>query len=251
MAGHSKWAQIKHKKAQVDAKKGKIFTKIVKEISVAARLGGGDPEKNPRLRLAIDRAREVNMPSDNIKRAIMKGTGELPGTSYEEVVYEGYGPGGVALLIEVMTDNKNRTVSEIRHLLSKHGGSLGESGCVSWIFEKKGYMLVDKKSVDEDTLLSVALESGVEDVKNEEKEENYEIIVPPDKLKDVKNKMEKAGINISMAEVTMLPKNYVSLDGNAVEQMLKLMEALEEHDDVQNVYANFDIPEEAMSKVSA
>lgn len=251
MAGHSKWAQIKHKKAQVDAKKGKIFTKIVKEISVAARLGGGDPEKNPRLRLAIDRAREVNMPSDNIKRAIMKGTGELPGTSYEEIVYEGYGPGGVALLIEVMTDNKNRTVSEIRHLLSKHGGSLGESGCVSWIFEKKGYILVDKKAVDEDTLLSVALDAGVDDLKNDEKEDNYEIIVPPDKLKEVKNAIEQAGINVSMAEVTMLPKNYVPVEGSVAEQMIKLMEALEEHDDVQNVYANFDMPEEAMSKVSS
>ena len=251
MSGHSKWAQIKHKKAQVDAKKGKIFTKIVKEISVAARLGGGDPEKNPRLRLAIDRAREVNMPSDNIKRAIMKGTGELPGTSYEEIVYEGYGPGGVALLIEVMTDNKNRTVSEIRHLLSKHGGSLGESGCVSWIFEKKGYILIDKKAVDEDTLLSVALDAGAEDLKNDEKEDNYEIIVPPDKLKEVKNAIEQAGINVSMAEVTMLPKNYVPVEGSVAEQMIKLMEALEEHDDVQNVYANFDMPEEAMSKVSS
>jgi len=251
VAGHSKWAQIKHKKAQVDAKKGKIFTKIVKEISVAARLGGGDPEKNPRFRLAIDRAREVNMPSDNIKRAIMKGTGELPGTSYEEIVYEGYGPGGVALLIEVMTDNKNRTVSEIRHLLSKHGGSLGETGCVSWIFEKKGYILVDKKAVDEDTLLSVALDAGVDDLKNDEKEDNYEIIVPPDKLKEVKNAIEQAGINVSMAEVTMLPKNYVPVEGSVAEQMIKLMEALEEHDDVQNVYANFDMPEEAMSKVSA
>jgi YebC/PmpR family DNA-binding regulatory protein len=251
VAGHSKWAQIKHKKAQVDAKKGKIFTKIVKEISVAARLGGGDPEKNPRLRLAIDRAREVNMPSDNIKRAIMKGTGELPGTSYEEIVYEGYGPGGVALLIEVMTDNKNRTVSEIRHLLSKHGGSLGESGCVSWIFEKKGYILIDKKAVDEDTLLSVALDAGAEDLKNDEKEDNYEIIVPPDKLKEVKNAIEQAGINVSMAEVTMLPKNYVPVEGSVAEQMIKLMEALEEHDDVQNVYANFDMPEEAMSKVSS
>jgi YebC/PmpR family DNA-binding regulatory protein len=251
VAGHSKWAQIKHKKAQVDAKKGKIFTKIVKEISVAARLGGGDPEKNPRLRLAIDRAREVNMPMDNIKRAIMKGTGELPGTSYEEIVYEGYGPGGVALLIEVMTDNKNRTVSEIRHLLSKHGGSLGESGCVSWIFEKKGYILIDKKAVDEDTLLSVALDAGAEDLKNDEKEDNYEIIVPPDKLKEVKNAIEQAGINVSMAEVTMLPKNYVPVEGSVAEQMIKLMEALEEHDDVQNVYANFDMPEEAMSKVSS
>jgi len=248
VAGHSKWAQIKHKKAQVDAKKGKIFTKLVKEISVAARLGGGDPEKNPRLRVAIEKAREVNMPMDNIKRAIMKGTGELAGTAYEEVTYEGYGPGGVALLIEAMTDNKNRTVSEIRHLLSKHGGSLGESGCVSWIFEKKGYILVDKKSVDEDALLSIVLDAGVEDVKNDPKEDNYEIIVSPEQLKDVKEVLQKAGINISLAEVTMLPKNYVSVEGEDAEKMLKLMDALEDHDDIQNVYANFDIPNEAMIK---
>lgn len=251
MAGHSKWAQIKHKKAQVDAKRGKIFTKLVKEISVAARLGGGDPEKNPRLRVAIEKAREVNMPSDNIKRAIMKGTGELGGAAYEEVIYEGYGPAGVALLIEAMTDNKNRTVSEIRHLLSKHGGSLGESGCVSWIFEKKGYILVDKKTIDEDTLLSIALDAGVEDFRNDPKEENYELIFSPENLKDVKNVLEKAGINISLAEVTMLPKNYVSIEGEDAEKMLKLMDALEDHDDIQNVYANFDIPDEAMNKVSA
>ncbi len=251
MAGHSKWAQIKHKKAQVDAKKGKIFTKLVKEISVAARLGGGDPEKNPRLRVAIEKAREVNMPSDNIKRAIMKGTGELSGTTYEEVTYEGYGPGGVALLIEAMTDNKNRTVSEIRHLLSKHGGSLGESGCVSWLFEKRGYILVDKKTIDEDSLLSIALEAGVEDVKNDPQEENYELIFSPEDFRNIKDSLEKAGIKIALAEITMLPKNYISLEGEDAEKMLKLMDALEDHDDVQNVYANFDIPDEAMKKVSA
>jgi len=251
VAGHSKWAQIKHKKAQVDAKKGKIFTKLVREISVAARLGGGDPEKNSRLRVAIEKAREVNMPMDNIKRAIMKGTGELAGTTYEEVTYEGYGPGGVALLIEAMTDNKNRTVSEIRHILSKHGGSLGESGCVAWIFEKKGYILVDKKSIDEDTLLSVALDAGVEDVKNDPKEDNYEIIVSPEQLKDVKEALQKAGINVSLAEITMLPKNHVSVEGEDAEKMLKLMDALEDHDDIQNVYANFDIPDEAMIKAEA
>lgn len=251
MAGHSKWAQIKHKKAQIDAKRGKIFTKLVREISVAARLGGGDPEKNPRLRVAIEKAREVNMPSENIKRAIMKGTGELAGTAYEEVIYEGYGPGGVALLIEATTDNKNRTVSEIRHLLSRYGGSLGESGCVSWIFEKKGYILVDKKIKDEDTLISIALDAGVEDFRNDPKEESYELIFSPENLKEVKNKLEKEGISISLAEVTMLPKNYVLIEGEDAEKMLKLMEALEDHDDIQNVYANFDIPDEAMNKVSA
>lgn len=251
MAGHSKWAQIKHKKAQVDARKGKIFTKLVKEISVAARLGGGDPEKNPRLRVAIEKAREVNMPSNNIKRAIMKGTGELAGTTYEEITYEGYGPGGVALLIEVMTDNKNRTVSEIRHLLSEYGGSLGESGCVSWIFEKKGYILVDKKTIDEDILISIALEAGIDDIKNDPKEDNFELICLPEKLREIKYFLEKAGIDISVAEVTMLPKNYVSINDEDAEKMLKLMDALEDHDDVQNVYANFDIPYEAMSKINA
>jgi len=251
VAGHSKWAQIRHKKAQVDARKGRIFTKLVREISVAARIGGGDPEKNPRLRAAVEKAKEVNMPMDNIKRAIMKGTGELSGISYEEVIYEGYGPGGVALLIEVMTDNKNRTVSELRHILSRHGGSLGESGCVSWIFEKKGYILVNKKAVDEDTLLSVALDAGVDDVKNDPEEDNYEIIVLPERLKEVKAFIEKAGIPISLAEITMLPKNYVLVDGESAEQMLKLMDALEEHEDVQNVYANFNISDEAMSRAIA
>lgn len=250
MAGHSKWAQIKHKKTHTDAKKGKIFTKLVREISVTARLGGGDPEKNPRLRAAIEKAKEVNMPMENIKRAVMKGIGELTGTSYEEAVYEGYGPGGIALLIEVLTDNKNRTVSEIRHILSRYGGSLGESGCVSWLFEKKGYILVDKKVVDEDTLLSVAVDAGALDVKNDPKEENYEIIVEPEKLQKVKTIIENAKIPIALAQITMLPKTYVLIEGELTEQMLKLMDILEDHDDVQNVYANFDIPDEAVSKVS-
>lgn len=250
MAGHSKWAQIKHKKAHADAKKGRLFTKIVKEISVAARLGGGDPEGNPRLRLAIEKAKEVNMPSENIKRAIMKGTGELPGVSYEEFSYEGYGPGGVAVLIEVLTDNKNRTVSELRHLMSKHGGSLGEAGCVAWMFEKKGYILVEKGNVDEDTLMSVALDAGAEDMKNDPKEDNYEVITRPEDLNSIKESIESAGISVSLAEITMLPKSYVTLDEKNSEQMMRLIEALEDHDDVQNVYANFDIPEEVMAKAS-
>lgn len=240
MAGHSKWAQIKHKKAHTDAKKGKLFTKLVKEISVAARLGGGDPDGNPRLRTAIEKAKEVNMPSENIKRAIMKGTGELPGVSYEEVLYEGYGPGGAAVIIEVMTDNKNRTLPEIRHILSKNGGSLGETGCVSWNFQKKGYILVDKSKIDEDTLMSVVLEAGAEDMKNDPDEENYEIITTVDKFSTVKDALTKASIEFSMAEITMLPKTYVKLTGNQAEQMLKLLDALEDHDDVQNVYSNFD-----------
>ncbi len=249
MAGHSKWAQIKHKKAVVDAKKGKIFSKIVKEISVAARLGGGDISGNPRLRTAIEKAKEVNMPSENIKRAIMKGTGELPGAHYEETFYEGYGPGGVAILLEALTDNKNRTSSEIRHILSKHGGSLGEAGCVSWIFDKKGYILVEKNKVDEDTLIAVALEAGAEDMKNDPKEDNYEIITTPETMNKVKSTIEASGIPISLAEITMLPKSYVNLDEKTAEQMIKLIEILEDHEDIQNVYTNFDIPDEVLLKV--
>jgi len=246
MSGHSKWSQIKHKKANTDAKKGKSFTKIVKEITVAAKSGGGDPEGNPRLRLAIDKAKEVNMPSDNIKKAIMKGTGELPGTTYEEVMYEGYGPGGAAIMMDVLTDNKNRTVSEIRHILSKHGGNLGESGCVSWIFDKRGYILVDKSKVDEDSLMTIVLDAGAEDMKNDPKEDNYEVITAPENLNAVKNSISGNKIDISLAEVTMLPKNYVPLEGSAAEQMMKLIDALEDHDDIQNVYANFDVADDSL-----
>lgn len=249
MSGHSKWAQIKHKKAHTDAKKGRAFTKIVKEISVAARIGGGDPEGNPRLRSAIEKAKEVNMPSENIKRAVMKGTGELPGVTYEDINYEGYGPGGVAILIEVLTDNKNRTVSEIRHILSKHGGSLGEAGCVSWMFEKKGYILVEKSKADEDTLMSIVLDAGAEDMKNDPEEDNYEVITAPEQLNSVKKSIEGQNIPVSIAEITMLPKSYVPMEGQGAEQMVKLLDALEDTDDIQNVYANFDIPDEAMSKV--
>jgi len=245
MSGHSKWSQIKHKKASTDAKKGKAFTKIVKEITVAAR-SGGDPDGNPRLRLAIDKAKEVNMPYDNIKKAIMKGTGELPGVNYEEVIYEGYGPGGAAVLMDVLTDNKNRTVSEIRHILSKNGGNLGESGCVSWIFDKRGYILVDRTKVDEDTLMSVALDAGAEDMINDPKEDNYEIITAPEHLDVVKDAIAGLKIDISLAEVTMLPKNYVALEGQAAEQMIRLIDALEDHDDVQNVYANFDVVDDSL-----
>ncbi len=248
MSGHSKWSQIKHKKGQTDAKRGKIFTKIVKEISIAARLGGGDPDGNPRLRTAIEKAKEVNMPHDNIKKAIMKGTGELPGVSYEEYIYEGYGPAGVALMIEVMTDNKNRTLPEIRHMLGKSGGSLGETGCVSWMFDKKGYILVSKEKVSEDAVMSVALDAGAEDMKNDPNEENYEIITAPEDFSSVREAIEKANIPISSAEVSMLPKNYVVLDEKAAEQMVRLMDSLEDHEDVQNVYANFDIPDEVMEK---
>ncbi|GBD97432.1 MAG TPA: YebC/PmpR family DNA-binding transcriptional regulator [Nitrospirae bacterium] len=248
MSGHSKWAGIKHKKAIVDAKRGKVFTKISKEISVAARIGGGAIEMNPRLRLAVEKAKEANMPSDNVKRAIQKGTGELPGSTYEESIYEGYGPGGVALLLEILTDNKNRTVGEIRHILSKHNGNLGEAGCVAWMFDKKGYILVNKKATDEDTLMSLALDAGAEDFKNEPDEENYEIITAPEDFNKVKEFLEQNNIPLNLAEITMIPQNYVKLESKDAEKMLKLMYALEEHDDVQNVYANFDIPDEVMAK---
>jgi YebC/PmpR family DNA-binding regulatory protein len=248
VSGHSKWSQIKHKKGQTDAKRGKTFTKIVKEVSIAARLGGGDPDGNPRLRSAVEKAKEVNMPHDNIKKAIMKGTGELPGVAYEEYVYEGYGPAGVALMIEVMTDNKNRTLPEIRHMLAKSGGSLGETGCVSWMFDKKGYILVNKSKSSEDTVMSIALDAGAEDMKNDPDEENYEIITAPEDFTRVKDAVEKANIPVASAEVSMLPKNYVVLDERAAEQMVRLMDALEDNDDIQNVYANFDIPDEVAEK---
>lgn len=248
MAGHSKWAQIKHKKAQVDARKGKLFSKIVKEIAVAAKLGGGNPAGNPRLRTAIEKAKDVNMPSENIKRAIMKGTGELPGASYEDFVCEGYGPGGVAILLEVLTDNRNRTLSEIRHIMTKYGGSLGEAGCVAWMFEKKGYILVEKKKIDEETLMSVALDAGAEDIKNDPREDNFEIITAPEDMGRVKTSFDTFGIPVSLAEVTMLPKSYVSVDGKSVDQLIRLIDTLEEHDDIQNVYTNCDFPDEVIAK---
>lgn len=249
MSGHSKWASIKHKKASTDAKRGKVFTKIVKEISIAARLGGGDLSGNPRLRTAIEKAKEVNMPSDNIKRAVMKGTGELPGVSYEEYIYEGYGPGGAAILIEVLTDNKNRTSPEIRHILTKNNGNMGEAGCVGWMFEKKGYILIEKTKIDEDNLMSIALDAGAEDMKNDPKEDNYEIITMPEHLGKVKTAIEAASIPVSLAEITMLPKNYAPVDEKQAEQMIRLIEALEDNEDVQNVYTNFDVPEEVIAKV--
>ena len=246
MSGHSKWASIKHKKAIVDVKKGKVFSKISKELSVAAKMGGGDPGMNPRLRLAVDKAKEANMPSDNIKKAIMKGTGELPGMSYEEIIYEGYGPGGVALMLDVLTDNKNRTISELRNILSKNSGNIGESGCVAWIFDKKGYMLVDKKTIDEDTLMSVALDAGAEDIKNMPDEDSYEIITSPEELNRVREFLKQNNVDLTLSEVTMIPKNYVKLEAADANKMIKLMNSLEEHDDIQNVYANFDIPEDIL-----
>ena len=249
MSGHSKWAGIKHKKAKVDAARGKAFTKIIREMTVAARVGGGDPNGNPRLRTAMLAAKAVNMPADNIERAIKKGTGELEGVAYEEITYEGYGPGGVAVLAEVMTDNKNRTVGEIRKAFSRHGGNLGAAGSVAFLFEKKGYILVEAAKVDEDRLMSIALEAGAEDMQQEES--NVSVTTQPKNFERVRDAIVKSGIHPVSAEITMLPKSTVKLTGKSAEQMLKLMEELEEHDDVQHVYANFDIPEEIMAALTA
>ncbi len=249
MSGHSKWSTIKRKKGAVDAKRGKVFTKIIKEIMVAARTGGGDVGSNPRLRSAVLAAKAENMPKDNIDRAIKKGTGELEGVTYEEITYEGYGPGGVAMLVQVLTDNKNRTVADVRHIFSKHNGNLGETGCVSWMFENKGLILVDKGGVDEDKLLEVALDAGALDVKDNGKE--FEVTVAPAAYEAVKKKTEETGFKPTYAELTMVPQTTIKLAGKEAEQMLKLMEGLEDSDDVQKVYANFDIAEEEMERLSA
>ncbi|GAB4231431.1 MAG: YebC/PmpR family DNA-binding transcriptional regulator [Acidobacteriota bacterium] len=249
MSGHSKWHSIRHKKAVVDARRGKIFTKLIKEISVAARLGGGDPASNPRLRAAIQAAKAANMPQDNIKRAIQKGTGELPGQQYEEATYEGYGPGGVAVFIEALTDNKNRTVAEIRHLFSKHGGNLGESGSVQWMFDRKGYIAVPKDQVSEEKLLEVALEAGAEDMQSAG--DLYAIYTPFENFEAVREAIEKAGIPIEESSLTMVPQNEIRLEGKTAAQMLALMEALEDHDDVQHVYANFDIDQEELETLAS
>lgn len=247
MSGHSKWSSIKHKKGAVDAKRGKIFTKLIKEISVAARLGGGDPAGNPRLRQAILAAKAENMPKENIERAIKKGTGELEGTKYDEIAYEGYGPGGVAVLVEALTDNKNRTTAEVRHLFAKYGGNLGETGCVSWLFDKKGLTVFEKDKVNEETLMDVVLEAGAEDIRETEKE--FEVIAPPESQEKVREAVEKAKLPYTFAEVTMYPQNTVKLEGRDAEKMLRLMEVLEDSDDVQKVYANFDIPDSVMEEL--
>jgi DNA-binding regulatory protein, YebC/PmpR family len=245
MSGHSKWHSIKHKKGALDAKRGKLFTKFIKEITVAARYGGGDPDGNARLRKAILDAKAGNMPNDTIDRAIRRGTGEEEGVNYDEITYEGYGPGGVALLIESMTDNRNRTVAEIRHIFSKNGGNLGESGSVGWIFEKKGYIVVDKATKSEEELFEIAIEAGADDLRDDE--DNFEIITAPDAFEAVLNAVKTAGIEPQVAEVEMMPQNYIKLEGADARQMLKLMEALEDHDDVQKVSANFDISEADMA----
>jgi YebC/PmpR family DNA-binding regulatory protein len=242
MSGHSKWANIKHRKGAADARRGKIFTKLIKEITVSARMGGGDIAANPRLRRVVDLAKTENMPKDNIDRAIKKGTGELEGVNYEEKTYEGYGPGGAAVFVESLTDNKNRAVSEIRHCFSKCGGNLGAGGCVAWMFDTKGYLVIEKTAVDEDQLMEAALEAGAEDVR--EDGSNFEVITAPEDFEAVKEAIDAAGIPYIDAEVTMLPQNTTSLEGKEAEQMIRLMDMLDNCDDVQKVYTNADIPDD-------
>ncbi len=249
MSGHSKWHSIKYKKAAQDAKRGKMFTKIIREISVAARIGGAEPEANPRLRKAVADAKAINMPADNIKKAIMKGTGQLEGVNYEEVVYEGYGPGGVAIYVEVMSDNKNRTVSELRHIFSRNGGNIGESGCVAWMFNRKGYIVVERSKASEDDLLEIVTEAGAEDLR--EDGSNYEIFTPPEDYEKVVESLKNNSIEIAASNLGYIPQNYIKLEGKQAHQLLRLMEELEDHDDVQNVWANFDIDEEEIAKYSS
>ena len=246
MSGHNKWSSIKHKKGKADAQRGKAFTKITRELITAARIGGGDPGGNSRLRAAIQAARAVNMPNDNVTRAIRKGTGELEGVSYEEFLYEGYGPSGVAVLVKVLTENKNRTVAEIRHLLSKHHGNLGETGCVNWMFSKKGTILVPRSAIGEEKLIELALELGADDVASDPESPEYEVRCEPESFEAVREGLKGTGVGIVSAEVAMVPQSTVHLEGKAADQMLRLMNALEECDDVQNVWANFDISDEAM-----
>ncbi len=247
MSGHNKWSSIKHKKGAADAKRGKIFSKLIKEITIAARDGGGDPDCNPRLRTVLDKARSANMPNDNVTRAIKRGTGELEGVSFEEVNFEGYGTGGVAVMVETVTDNRNRTVADIRHIFSKMGGNLGETGCVSWIFSKHGILTFDKKTVSEETLMEVALEAGAEDIINEE--DTFTVKTEPSSFEAVKKACDDNNISYLEAEISMIPQNTVRLEGDQAGKMLRLMDTLEDHDDVQNVYANFDIDTQTMEKL--
>ena len=241
MSGHSKWHTIKHKKGAADAKRGKVFTRVIKELTVAARNGGGDPEMNPRLRTIVAEAKAVNMPAENIKRAIQRGTGELPGVNYDEITYEGYGPGGAALIIEALTDNRNRTVGELRHTLTKYNGNLGESNSVAWMFAKKGYIVVDKSAADEEKLLNAVLEAGGDDLRDDG--DSWEIISEPAAFEAVRDAVKTLGIEPASAEIAMIPQNYVKLEGKAANQMVKLMEVLDDHEDVKHVWSNFDIEE--------
>jgi len=241
MSGHSKWHTIKHKKGALDAKRGKMFTRIIKELTVAARNGGGDPDSNPRLRTVIADAKAVNMPADNIKKAIQRGTGELPGVSYEEVTYEGYGPGGAAVIIEALTDNKNRTVGELRHMLTKHNGNLAESNAVAWMFSKKGYIVVDKAGADEERLLNAVLEAGGDDLRDDG--DTWEVLSEPSAFEAVRDAVKALGVEPATAQVAMLPQNYIKLEGKDASNMIRLMDALDDHDDVKQVWSNFDIEE--------
>lgn len=241
MSGHSKWHSIKHKKGAADAKRGKIFTRVIKELTVAARAGGGDPDMNPRLRTIIAEAKSVNMPADNIKRAIRRGTGEEPGVSYEEVMYEAYGPGGAAVLIDALTDNKNRTVGELRHMLSKHGGNLAEVNSVAWMFDKRGYIVIEKSKAEEEALMTAALDAGADDLRDDE--DNWEVLTRPESFPPVLDAVKALGVEPAAAEIAMLPQNYIKLEGRQADQMIKLMQLLDEHDDVRHVWSNFDIEE--------
>jgi len=249
MSGHSKWSTIKHKKALKDQRKGKLFTKFIKEITIAARLGGGDVNANPRLRTAVQTARENSMPNDNIERAIKKGTGELEGVHYEEVQYEGYGPGGVAIMASALTDNRNRTVAEIRRVFEKHGGSIGTSGCVAWMFHKRGLITVDKDKVDEDRLMEVSLDAGADDVNDGG--DSFEVVTSPESFEAVKAALEKAGVSTASAEVAMVPQNTVQVTGKEAAQTMKLLEELDDHDDMQSVASNADFPAEELEQLSA
>ena len=248
MSGHNKWSSIKYKKAKEDSKRGAVFTKVIRELTIAAKEGGGDPDSNPRLRLAIEKSKEANMPKQNMEKAIKKGTGELPGVIYEEISYEGYGPGGVAMIIETTTDNRQRTTAAVRHLLSKYGGSLGENGCVSWMFDSVGYISIDKEKVDEEELFEAALDAGAQDVKNNEEDNVFEVITDIKDFTAVKKALEEKGFEFADAELTKIPQTMVQLNGGKAESMLKLMNMLDENDDILNVYANFDIPDEIMEK---
>lgn len=249
MSGHSKWSSIKHKKAATDAKRGKRFSRLSREVTIAAKLGGGDTDQNPRLRKAIEACKAVNMPNDNISRAVKKGTGELDGGNIEEITFEGYGPGGVAVLIETTTDNRNRTVSELRHTFSKNGGNLGEAGCVAWIFTKTGYLVVPKDKTDEETLMGIVLDAGADDLRDDGS--HWEILAPPEQVSAVKDALVSRGIEPTVAEVSMLPQNTIHLEGAQARQLLKLMESIEDNDDVQSVHANFDIAESEIESVMA
>ncbi len=248
MSGHSKWSSIKHKKAANDAKRGKVFTKLIKEVTIAAKESGGDPDKNPRLRTAIANAKTQNVPNDKIETSILRGTGQLPGMSFEEILYEGYGPGGVAIIVEVVTDNKNRSVADMRYIFSKNGGNLGENGCVAWMFNKKGLITIDKDKADEDDIIAIALEAGAEDV--DVSDDSYEILTAPEDFDKVKNAVNEAEIEMNLAEVSMIPQTTITVEDKEAHQVLKLVELLEEYDDTQNVHANFDIDDDIIEQLA-